>query len=282
MSEKLTKEQLAVKSRHLYAAACRSWNETGVPASVGKERFIPTPYGDVRVLEYGFENENAPILFDLHGGGWMFLHADADEYMNTSICKKTGVRIVAIDYPKGPDAPFPAALESSYEIMRRYAAGKPVGVMGHSAGGNMSAALCLLAHRREDFKIAYQVLDYPVLDLDMSPYDKPEPDPDSPASISELFTVGYAAEHDTTDPLISPALMSDDELSHMPPALMIVCGIDALRNEGLEYEARLKALGVETELRDFPTMKHAFTNRPFPETDEAIGYMSDFVLRHIR
>ena len=254
-----------------------------MPSGAGRETFADTSYGRVRVLEYGFERADAPLLFDLHGGGWVLLHADSDEYLITELLKRAPVRVVSIDYPKGPDNPFPAALESAYEIIRAYAQGKSVGVMGQSAGGNMAAALCLLAARRGDADIAYQILDYPVLDLLTDAYEKPEPDPEGmPASLADAFTACYTGDADRGDPLISPLYAGPDELKKTPPAFMLVCGIDALRGEALAYEEKLRACGVQTTLCEFPAMRHAFTNAEIPETAEAAGRIADFINERLR
>lgn len=282
MQEKVTGEKLKLRCVHMYEAAQRWWAENGVSSEHGTEKFLDTPQGMVRVLEYGFENENAPLLFNLHGGGWILLHAESDEYLVSRISRLSGVRIVSIDYPKGPDNPFPTALEASYHIIKKYAGSSPVGVMGQSAGGNIAAALSILSRRRGDINIACQILNYPVLDLVTDAYDKPAPDPEHmPASKSYIFAACYAGASDRSDPLISPLFASDGELKNAPDAFFTVCGIDALRREALGYEERLRSLGVKTEVREFESMRHAFTTEDLPETAEAAGYIAEFVRKKL-
>jgi len=278
LAERVKGEKLRERCAHIYEAAQRWWAENGVPSVLGRERFIDTSRGPVRVLEYGFERAGAPLLFNLHGGGWMLLHADADEYLVTEILKKAPVRVVSIDYLKGPDNPFPAALESSYEVIRAYARGKPVGVMGQSAGGNMAASLCLLAARRGDVRFSYQVLDYPVLDLLTDAYLKPEPDPEGmPASLADAYSACYAGDADRGDPLLSPLFAAPEELKKTPPAFVLACGIDALRREALSYAEKLKESGVPATLCEFTAMRHAFTNAAIPETAEAADKIAAFI-----
>ncbi len=280
MTERVTGQRLMERCRHIYEAGRRWWSENGVISKTGRERYIKTVGEPVRVLEYGFENENAPLVFDFHGGGWMLSRADADEYLINGVLRRVKARIVSVDYPMGPDNRFPKALFTAYDIIKAYGE-KNIGVMGQSAGGNMSAALCIMAARRGDLKIGFQILNYPVLDLYTSPYEKPEPDPELvSATLAEAFTYGYARDLDRRDPLLSPLFAYDGELKGLPPALILACGIDAQREDALIYEKRLRENGVETVLRDFPETRHSFTDYDTPETEKAAGCIAEFIKNH--
>jgi len=91
------------------------------PKIKGRQKFVKTSHGEIKVLEYGFSSSQiTPLFVDLHGGGFLLMSAESDEPMNLYFREKTNVKIISIDYPKAPENPFPIAVEAIYEIIEHY------------------------------------------------------------------------------------------------------------------------------------------------------------------
>jgi acetyl esterase len=182
--------------------------------------------------------------------------------------------VVNLDYVTAPEHPFPAAVEQTYTLLswlHRHGSelgldGARLAVGGHSAGGNISAAVSLRWAPRMDFPLRGHIIDYAPLDLMTSPRDKPDPDP-APDPVlrefglrsAERFNGWYLSDPEQArDPLASPILAPD--VSGLPPALVITAGVDVLCAEGDAYAARLAQAGVPTEHVSYDTCTHAFTH----------------------
>ena len=262
------------------------------PAKIGKERYIGTSQGNVRVLEYGLDSpQMTPLYVDMHGGGFVLGSADMDEPICHAIREATNVKIVSIDYPKAPKNPYPAALEAIYDIVKYYAENSEkynidcnnIGIGGHSAGANFATVLCIMANDRGDFALKYQVLDYPPCDLSISAFDKPCPKGAVPPEMAEMFDICYFNQDKSLSrlPYVSPIYASHEQLSKMPPALLITAGLDSLHDEGIRYGELLQAAGVSVELHDFPDSVHGFTCNKTPDAKEGLALIADFINRHI-
>ncbi|MDR3263742.1 MAG: alpha/beta hydrolase [Clostridiales bacterium] len=261
------------------------------PKLVGQERFVDTVQGKIRVLEYGFDRQCIePLYADMHGGGFILLSADIDEPMNLYLREKTKVKIISIDYPKAPERPYPIAVEAVYDVIKHYADNAAaykidasrIGIGGHSAGANLAAVTCLRAKEKGDLSFKLQLLDYPPLDLYTDPFDKPTPKKAIPPKMAEAFNACYVEREDASSPYASPVFASSEQLSQMPPALLIVAGRDSLHDEGVRYGGMLKDAGASVELHDFPNAKHGFTmNKKAPDTAKALEIMADFINKNI-
>jgi acetyl esterase len=261
-------------------------------ANVGKEVFLETEAGRARTLWYGFEDETAkPILFDMHGGGFILMHADADEPMNLEFAEKVGCKVISIDYAKAPEHPFPAALNEAYAVVKHVVEhAKEYGVDpsrmaigGHSAGANLSAVTAMKSVKKGEFAFRCQVLDYPPLDLATSPYDKPNPKGGVSPRMATMFDRCYISDPaDARNPYASPVYAAMQDLVGLPPAIVIVAGKDSLHDEGVKYANMLKDAGVETELHEFLEEAHGFTYKPGPGAQDAIGLMIDFMKEHLK
>lgn len=259
-------------------------------AKIGKEQFVETSHGKIRVLEYGFDSKAvAPLYVDMHGGGFALMSADSDEQMNVFFREQTGVKIVSIDYPKAPDYPYPIAVEAVYDVVLHYVSNADeyginpqlVGVGGHSAGGNLATVTCIRAKERGDLTLRYQILDYPPLDLYTDPLSKPTPKKSMVIKMGVMFNACYIESEKAKDPCASPVFATTAQLVGLPPALIIVAGLDSLHDEGVRYANMLKSAGVDVELHDFPDSGHGFTLNNSPESKRAHKMMADFISRNI-
>ncbi|MES2488258.1 MAG: alpha/beta hydrolase [Pseudomonadota bacterium] len=207
--------------------------------------------------------DQAPSVLFIHGGGWVVGGVDSLDYLCSNLCDQLGVAVIAVDYRLAPDHQFPAGLEDCYDALSWVAARAPgpVTVIGDSAGGNLSAALCLLARDSGGPKIAHQTLIYPGLDMLME-----SPSlitlADELASRDDLAMVIklYLGDHDPRDPLASPIHAAN--LRDLPPAFIVTADCDLLRDDGPRYAEKLRAAGVPVRYENYLDMPHAFLSQP--------------------
>ncbi len=274
--------KMAINARKNFAARQARALEGGA-----EERMVRTGTGDTRVLLYrpaGGAAGLLPIFISMHGGGFVMGSAEDDDKWCRRIANEAKCMVVNVDYRLAPENKFPVALEECYDVVR-WAHGNAaalgadparIAVGGHSAGGNLAAAICLLARERGEFSLVCQVLDYPPLDLTIDPYkDPPTLDKLLTPKTREFFTACYYnTPADTLDPHVSPLLA--DDLRGLPPALVISAEHDPLCPEQGRYAERLKAAGVDVTYRAFAGCYHAFTHfGPPAAADEAWRLIAD-------
>lgn len=234
----------------------------------------------------------APVYVNLHGGGFVIGDWESDDPYCRLLSDTAGCAVVNVDYVLAPEDPFPAAIEQVYTLLNwlhRHAHdfgldGDRLAVGGHSAGGNLAAAVSLLTVERGEFRLRGQILDYPPLDLVTDPRDKSNPDPDPfmaefAVRAAEQFNAWYLGDlARAKDPLASPLLAPD--LAGLPPALVITAAFDVLRAEGATYAERLAEAGVATEYVSYDQCPHAFTHfGPPAQAEDAWGRMARFLER---
>jgi len=217
----------------------------GPTEKVEKVENLKIPSGDATIRVHIFTpvgNVPFPILVYSHGGGWM----RGDVYTHGKVCRylanKVGCIVVSVDYRKAPKYKFPIPAEDAYAALQwtvSHAAqldGDParVAVGGDSAGGNISAAVCLMAKERGGPKIIFQLLVYPPTDLsslDTESYRKYGTGYDlTKAHVEKCRDKYLRTIEDRPNPYASPLLVKD--LSKLPPALIITGEYDVVRDEG--------------------------------------------------
>lgn len=208
-----------------------------------------------------------PGLVYLHGGGWVVGDLESHDAVCADLAVRAGCRVVAVDYRRAPEHPFPAAVDDALAaflevVARADALGlEPtrVGIGGDSAGGNLSAAVALLCRDRGGPAPRVQALLYPSLDQT------------SAAPSHTLFARGFllteddirwfrghylASPDDARDPRASPLLAAD--LRGVAPAVVVSAGFDPLRDEATAYAARLRAADVRVVERCERDLVHGF------------------------
>jgi acetyl esterase len=239
------------------------------PIEKVEDRTVPGPDGEVPIRIYWPDAPGPlPLYVYIHGGGWVVGTIESTDHLCRALANQTPSVVVSVDYRLAPETKFPGGLEDCYAATRwasEHAAGlgadaSRLAIGGSSAGGNLAAAVCLLARERGGPSIAYQMLIYPVADSDLDT-----------GSYRDLAT-GYmltrdgmkyywdayvANEADRTNPL---AAVLRADLAGLPPALVITAEYDPLRSEGDALAAKLKAAGVPVEHICYPGMLHGFFN----------------------
>jgi cation diffusion facilitator CzcD-associated flavoprotein CzcO/acetyl esterase/lipase len=193
-----------------------------------------------------------PVVVYFHGGGWVLGGHDSDDPLCRDLCKRADALIVSVDYRHAPEARFPAAADDGLAAVRWIAdhaaelGGRPgvLAVAGWSAGGNIAAVTCQLARDAGGPRIMGQLLLTPVTDCDLRrpSYLENADGYILTASLMNWFWDHYADPATRTQPKASPLRAAD--LSRLPPAFVVACELDPLRDEGIAYAQALAAAGV--------------------------------------
>src|SRR3954451_5250987 len=234
---------------------------TTVPAEVGDVR--------VRIVRPADAVGTLPVILYMHGGGWVLGNAATHDRLVRELAVGAGAAVVFVEYDRSPEARHPVALEQGYAtaqwIVREGAANQldpnRIAVAGDSVGGNMTAALTLMAQERGDVRFAHQSMYYPVTDaaMDTGSYEQFADGYFLTAKMMAWFWDAYQPDVERRlEPLASPLRASDEQLAGLPPAFLIVGEADVLRDEGEAYAARLRAAGTAVATVRYDGITHDF------------------------
>ena len=249
---------------------------TNMPGEkVGRVEDVVTdgPGGSLRLRVYTPEGGAAstgrglPVLFYIHGGGWTVGNLDTHDPQCRHFANAAGCMVVAVDYRLAPEHKFPAAVEdvlAAADWIAREARGRGgdpgrVAVGGDSSGGALSATVAQHLRGRADIRVVLQVLIYPGLDLRMNTpsYARLRDGYFLTAAKMRWFADHYMrSPADAHDPLASPGLAED--VSDLPPVLLLTAGLDPLLDEGVAYAERLRGAGVAVEHVNYEGWPHGF------------------------
>lgn len=211
------------------------------------------------------------VLLFIHGGGWVTEHIDNYMRVCARMADATARIVVAVEYRLAPEHPFPAGLEDCYAVAKALYEGKiiegipkeQICLIGDSAGGNLTAALSLMAKDKKEFMPKRQILLYPATYNDyseQSPYESVREN-----GADYLLTAGkmrdyinlYAnCEEDKKNPYFAPLLAED--LSGQPDTLILTAEFDPLRDEGEAYGKKLEKFGNHVETHRIKDALHGY------------------------
>ena len=225
---------------------------------------VPAEVGDVEVRIVPL-----PTVLYVHGGGWVLGNAGTHDRLVRELAVGANAAVVFVEYDRSPEARYPVAIEQAYAtarwIVRDGAAegldASRLAVAGDSVGGNMVAALTLLAKERGDVTFVHQSLYYPVTDAaqDTDSYLEFADGPVLTAKGMAWFWDAYLPEYDKRSEITaSPLRATLDDLAGLPEAFVIVDENDVLRDEGEAYARRLTEAGVRTTSLRFNGIIHDF------------------------
>lgn len=223
----------------------------------------------IRILRPANTPALLPVIVFIHGAGWVFGNHHTHDRLIRELTVGTHSAVVFPNYGLSPEAKYPAAIEECYAVLEWVARhglefgldASRLALVGDSVGGNMAAAVTLLAKERGGPVIPLQLLFYPVTDaaFDTASYHQ--------------FAEGYHLRRDammwfwdqyTTNPherseiTASPLRASTEQLHNLPPALIITAEVDVLRDEGQAYADKLREAGVAVTSRCFKGTIHDF------------------------
>jgi acetyl esterase len=218
---------------------------------------LPAPVGDVRVRIIRPQDATGllPVIVYMHGGGWILGNAGTHDRLVRELAVGARAALVFVEYPNSPEARYPTAIEQGYATAQWITCNGAakgldatrMAVAGESVGGNMTAALALMAKERGDVTFVQQSMYYPVTDAAMN------------TASYEQFATGYYLSRKemewfwdayTGDPAqraeitASPNRASTEQVTGLPPAYLCVDEADVLRDEGEAYAAKLRSAGV--------------------------------------
>lgn len=206
------------------------------------------------------------VLVSMHGGGWVRGSLDSDEFKSHFIAHESGCSVVSVDYRMAPEFRYPVALEDCFAVTEWVQANAEalgfdpdsIGVAGDSAGGNLAAALTLMARDRGGPKLRCQILVYPICDHD---FERPSYIENAEGKLltramMKWFWDQYAGPADRDQPYLSPLRSTD--LGGLPPALILTAEHDPLRDEGELYARKLQEAGNIVEAHRIDGTIHPF------------------------
>jgi acetyl esterase len=233
----------------------------GVPVSkppVDEEWItVPSPGGEVRVrlIKPQGATGSLPVIVYMHGGGWILGNAGTHDRLVRELAVGARAALAFVEYPNAPEAQYPTQIEQGYataQWITRKGASKGldssrIAVAGESVGGNMTAALALMAKQRGDVSFVQQSMYYPVTDAAMNTasYDTFATGYYLSRAEMEWFWNAYApSSGQRAEITASPNHASGDQVAGLPPTYLCVDEADVLRDEGEAYAAKLRSAGV--------------------------------------
>lgn len=206
------------------------------------------------------------MLIYYHGGGWVIGALEEFDHLGRKLANRTGCAVALVDYRLAPEHRYPTAADDAYLALewmdahlKEHGMPLPIIVAGDSAGGNLAAVVAQRARDRNGPAIALQALVYPVTDanFDNASYTAPENQLMLTREGMIWFWDHYAPEQGRrAEPAASP--LQADDLTGLPPAVVLTAEHDVLRDEGEAYAERLRAAGVPVELTRYPGQMHGF------------------------
>lgn len=224
---------------------------------------------DIKVVRPENSVGSLPVILYIHGAGWVFGNSHTHDRLIRELATEANAAVVFPEYSRSPEAKYPTALEEIYATLEwivNNAANQNfdsdrITVAGDSVGGNMTAAITLLAKDRKGPKIAKQLLFYPVTDanFDTESYHEFAEGYFLTREGMKWFWDQYTTdEHQRNEITASPLRASLDDLKGLPEALVITAQADVLRDEGEAYANKLREAGVPVTQARFQGATHDF------------------------
>lgn len=232
----------------------------------GEKRTLSLTGRELTVFLHRASEKNRPVLFEFHGGGYVFGSAAADDNLCETLKDLANCNVIGVDYRLAPEHRFPAQKNDAVEAIdyfRTHAEEfsldmRKVAVMGFSAGANLAATAALTVAGRGDTFLKAQILHYPFLDYTAKIEDLEGFDADIDPLLMKGFDLSYCEEAEWSDPFVSPVLAGEELLKNAAPALIIAASRDSLQRDAKLYHERLKNAGAESVFRLAKDAHHCY------------------------
>ena len=264
-------------------------NASGTPEKIYdvEHRFIPGPTSEMPVRIYRpAKHALLPALVFFHGGGWVLNSLDIYEQSLRSLANKGQFIVVAVNYQKSPEHPFPIPFDDCYATLLWVAKNAEklgidpdaIGVGGDSAGGNLASGVALKARDTEDVALAFQALIYPCNDNEMS-YESARNNGDgyglSTKSMKWFWEQYLSKKADAKNSYAVPAAAKD--FANLAPAIVVTAEFDPLLDDGYIYAEALRKAGNTVLYREYEGQIHGFFSLAgiTPQANELHQFLSD-------
>ncbi len=262
----------------------------------GTEREIEIPVGDghsVKVYEIrpdDLPETDYPLLINYHGGGFLKGRSGRDKRYCCHMAQELECLVWDVDYSLAPEAPFPTAVEESCAVASYAFANAAelnvdstrIALAGHSAGGNLVAAVAIKAITANSFQPCALLMEYFPANQAIDPIDKlsaelrEDPWWQNRARTEKEYTLFYCSKEQAQNPLCSPIMASDEVLASFPDCLIISAGKDSLVDDTEAFAHRLISLGVTVTAQRFPEAVHGFTTNRTEGWEKALDLHCKF------
>jgi acetyl esterase len=241
----------------------RPWREGGPIMATSRDMDM----GGVRMrLHRPVADEKLPVMFYIHGGGWMLFSIDTHDRLMREYAARAGIAVIGIDYSLSPESKFPVALEECAAALDWIGAqadalnidADRIVIGGDSAGANLSVAACLLQRQRGRPLPAAMVLNYGAFAPERTPSYARFGAGDYSLESDEMdaFWAAYVDSPDQlSDPLVAPLLA---DLTGLPPAFLAIAACDILADCNHDFAHKLEEAGVPTRAVTYAGATHSF------------------------
>ncbi|QQK76944.1 alpha/beta hydrolase [Salicibibacter cibarius] len=235
-----------------------------------EDRTIPGPDGDIPIRIYNPFTEGAhPALIFYHGGGWVVGSIETHDSLCRSLANLAQCIVISVDYRLAPEHKFPKAVEDAYAAAEWVAENGAdihvdtghIAVGGDSAGGNLATVTAMIAKEKGGPSLSYQVLFYPSTGAGI-PSESQRENGKGYFLTTDMMTWFAGKYFETFDELQNPYAvpLKAEDLSGLPPALVITAEFDPLRDEGKAYADELEKAGVDVVHSCYDGMIHGFVS----------------------
>ena len=255
--------------------------------------YFPTEAAMINGIQKG---HTFPILLFFHGGGWVTESVDTYNRVCARMAQSTGHIVISVEYRLAPEYRFPTGLIDCYTAARELYTKQlilntdphRITIMGDSAGGNLAAAVALMARDKGEFQVHRQILIYPAL---YNTYTAASPYPSvqengtdyllTAVKMQDYLSLYESCPEDRINPYFAPLLARN--LTNMPETLILTAEFDPLRDEGEDYGKKLAEAGNYVEVHRIKDALHGFfaLGLRFFHVQESFSYMNEFLKREV-
>lgn len=244
-----------------------------------KEVWVPTRHGQVRCLITWpakdaplNQTANPPVFINLHGGAYLIGAPEQDDHFIRGIAGEVGSVVVNVDYSRGPKHRYPTAQEEVYDVLRWIADSGAehgwdstrISIGGGSAGAHLALGVIELARVAKSPKIRSASLIVPIVDITPAPesfvssYKKAMV---SPGLVESMLAGYFSDEARRSEFMASPLLGTKEQISALPPLLVVSAEFDTLKTHIEKFVELAKSAGVDVTYKEFLGFDHDFPVR---------------------
>ncbi|MCD7739211.1 MAG: alpha/beta hydrolase [Lachnospiraceae bacterium] len=240
------------------------------------------------------ETEAGNVLLFFHGGGWVTESVENYDRVCARMAQSTGCLVISVEYRLAPEYHFPVGLHDCYAVAGALSRGeifpgldpKKITVIGDSAGGNLAAAVSMMARDTGEFQVHQQILIYPAVNncyTEKSEYPSVQENGEdyllTTKKLEDYLNLYQSAPSDRLNPYFAPILA--DNFQNLPRTLILTAQYDPLRDEGEAYGEKLKAAGNDVEVHRIQDALHGYfaLGIKFLHVQESFEYINHFLTK---